>query len=150
MIYARLIGRDIPLHALGAILTTFGVRRVEASRSGRGATGGAGAGSAASIVRTLAALNSLQIAHAACVFSGSEECSERWRAKVRSPVQNSTACSRQTGEGFAGMSMTAHSSQYVQYAMTKTISGCVARALYCSEHRFAAAARNVAAQENPS
>ena len=78
----RLIGRDIPLHALGAILTTFGVRRVEASRSGRGATGRAGVGSAASaasIVRALAALNSLQIAHAACVFSGSA-CSERSRA----------------------------------------------------------------------
>ena len=78
----RLIGRDISLHALGAILTTFGVRRVEASRSGRGATGRAGVGSAASaasIVRALAALNSLQIAHAACVFSGSA-CSECSRA----------------------------------------------------------------------
>ena len=85
MIDQRLIGRDIPLHALGAILTTFGVRRVEASRSARGATGRAGAvsvvsaASTASIVRALAALNSLQIAHTACVFSGSA-CSECSRA----------------------------------------------------------------------
>jgi hypothetical protein len=75
----RLIGRDIPLHSLGAILTTFDVRRVEASRSGRGATGCAGAGPAASIARVLAALNSVQTAHAACVFSGSA-CSECSRA----------------------------------------------------------------------
>jgi hypothetical protein len=122
----RLIGRDIPAHPLVMILGALGARRGEARRSGSHATrcgaGRCGVGPAASMaanVRARAALSSWHTPHVAWVSSGSDVAEICWRAYVKRPVQNSSACSRQTGAGFAGMSMTAHSSQYEQYVIAR-------------------------------